>query len=486
MVKGGNTVDGFYGRSPELEELRDLYHKKVASLVVVNGRRRIGKSRLIEEFAKAETFYSFSGLVPTESTTVQSQLDEFARQLSQQTGLPEVTVNDWSKLFLLLAEKAKQGRVIILFDEISWMGSKDPDFLGKLKNAWDLSFKKNPKLILILCGSVSAWIEKNIIASTGFLGRPSLYIRLGELTLSECNQFWGKRGEHIAAHEKFKLLSVTGGVPRYLELIDPKVSAEENIKKLCFTKSSPLAKEFENIFTDIFSKRHLTYRNIVEQLVKGPLNANDIAKNSGQTRTGTFDGYLNDLVLSGFIARDFTWDLGSEKISKLSRFRLKDNYVRFYLKYIMPNQAKIEKDQFRESSLTVFPGWDTIMGLQFENLVLNNYKAIIKSLNILPQDIVFDNPYFQRATTRTAGCQIDYLIQTRFDTVYICEIKFSRSPIKIEIVQELQKKLEALKTPKHISRRSVLIHVNGVSDSVIESQFFSNIIDFSQFLNQTT
>ena len=207
----------FIGRQPELKALSKLFKKNTASLVVVQGRRRIGKSRLIEEFAKTHTFFQFSGLPPTKATTFQSQLNEFSRQLSVQTGLPEIYADDWSKLFTLLAEKIKRGRIIVLFDEISWMGSKDSDFLGKLKNAWDVHFKKNHQLIFILCGSVSSWIDKNILSSTGFLGRISYRLTLEELPLKECSQFWLQTKSYISPYEKLKVLSVTGGIPRYLE-----------------------------------------------------------------------------------------------------------------------------------------------------------------------------------------------------------------------------------------------------------------------------
>lgn len=473
----------FIGRINELKELNGLLQKQTASLVILQGRRRIGKSRLIEEFAKGKTFYVFSGIPPTAETTKQSQLDEFARQLHIQTGLPEIKADDWSKLFLLLVEKVKQGRVIILFDEISWMGSKDSDFLGKLKNSWDLHFKKNPKLILVLCGSVSSWIEKNIVSSTGFMGRPSLYMTLEELSLSECNQFWDKQGKNISAFEKFKILAMTGGVPRYLELINPKLSAEENIKRLCFSKNGPLLNEFEYIFSDIFSKRSEMYKNIVKQLVKGPTIANELAKSVGLTRTGTFDDYLNDLVLGGFIARDYTWHLNTGRVSKLSQYRLKDNYVRFYLKYILANKAKIEKDRYKNVALTLLPGWETIMGLQFENLVLNNHASIIHLLNIKPEEVVSDNPFFQRPTSRQRGCQIDYLIQTKFDTAYICEIKFSKHVVGVNVISEMKEKIKRLKVPRHVSRRPVLIHVNGVTDEILEADYFVSIIDLGELLN---
>lgn len=167
----------FIGRDKELALLKRYLKKRISSLIVVRGRRRIGKSRLIEEFAKPYKFYSLSGIAPTEKSTAQTQRDEFASQLSRQ-GFPNIQATDWNDLFWLLGDKIKEGRQIILLDEISWMGSKDPNFLGKLKNAWDLHFKKNPKLILILCGSASSWIEKNILSSTGFVGRISFTLTL--------------------------------------------------------------------------------------------------------------------------------------------------------------------------------------------------------------------------------------------------------------------------------------------------------------------
>src|SRR6185312_13393374 len=112
-----------------------------------------------------------------------TQRDEFSRLLSQQTGLPKITSDDWGTLLQLLARETSRGRAIILLDEISWMAHGDPTFLSKLKTAWDVHFSKNPKLMLILCGSVSSWIQKNIVSSTAFLGRPSRDIKLDELTL---------------------------------------------------------------------------------------------------------------------------------------------------------------------------------------------------------------------------------------------------------------------------------------------------------------
>jgi hypothetical protein len=165
----------FIGRKAELERLKTLYKKKASSLVVVKGRRRIGKSRLIGEFAKishAQTFWSFAGLAPEEGISAQQQRDNFARQLALMLKIPPMTFLDWSDAFEHLSLHIKLGDIILL-DEISWMGSKDPSFIPKLKAWWD---KQTMHVLLVFCGSVSTWIEENILKSTAFFGRINLTI----------------------------------------------------------------------------------------------------------------------------------------------------------------------------------------------------------------------------------------------------------------------------------------------------------------------
>lgn len=473
----------FIGREKELEKLNSLLRREVASLVVIKGRRRIGKSRLIKEFAKPFKTYNFMGLPPESGTNAQTQRNEFARYLKQHCLVPASTIKDWGDLFTLLAQQTADGRVIIVLDEISWMAHEDPTFLGKLKSIWDLYFSQNPKLILILCGSVSSWIEKNILRNTGYLGRPTLQMTIHELALNYCNKFW-KNNKNISAFEKLKLLSITGGVPRYLELIDPQLSAEDNIKNLCFDPDSPLFDEFKYIFSDIYGLKSTTYQSIVSVLSNGKATREEIIAKAGLQHGGDVSTYLEELEIGGFIERDHTWSMQTCKESTLSFYRLCDNYTRFYLKYILPNKNKIKNRQFEDVSINNLPGWNSMLGLQFENMVINNHKKIIQLLKIKPEDIILANPFFQRPTKKQAGCQIDYMIQTKHDVVYICEIKFSRSSLSNDVISEMQEKLKQMKVPKHISRRTILIHVNGVNESVIDSGYFYAIEDFGQFLEE--
>lgn len=470
----------FYGREKELNQLNRLLKKSTASLVVIKGRRRIGKSRLAEEFGKPYISYTITGLPPGPKVTAQNQREHFAAKMQKYFTIPGLqNLTDWSELFWNLAQHTKKGRVIIILDEINWMGSKDATFLGKLKTAWDEYFKLNPKLIMILSGSMSAWIEKNILSSTAFVGRISLDLTLQELPLYECSLFWGKK--KVSAFEKFKVLSVTGGIPRYLEELDPVVSSDENIRRLCFEKEGLLFNEFEKIFTDLFTKNGDVYRTLLEKLVAGKSDLEDLSRTLNMKPGGTVSGYLHNLKVTGFIAQDYTWNLSDGNISRFSYYRLKDNYTRFYLKYIKPNKEKIERGVISKP-----PAWDSIMGLQFENLVLNNAEILWKKLNIKPDDIVFANPFFQKKTATQDGCQIDYLIQTKFNILYLCEIKFSHHLISSSIIGDIQAKMARLKTPKRFSIMPVLIQVNGVAQQVVESDFFAHIIDFSDFLLKPT
>lgn len=472
----------FIGRKNELAALNALKDKRSASLVVIKGRRRIGKSRLVEEFGKKGVFYSLTGLPPTSSMTAAGQRESFSKQLQRYFRVP-VKSDDWWDLLWFLAEQTRTGRCVILLDEIAWMGSQDPTFLGKLRTVWDVEFKKNDQLVLVLCSSVSTWIEKNIISDTGFFGRISLMLGLGELPLQDCGAFWGgKQHQGVSPYEKFKILSVTGGVPRYLEEIQPKLTAEENIRRLCFLPSGVLFHEFEQIFSDLFSKRSKLYKRLVSVLAEGKKSREAIADELDLKVGGVLSGYLDDLVKAGFLVRDYDWRLADGKLSKLSHFRLSDNYLRFYLKVIEPNKEKILAEHFNHNTVANLPAWASLLGLQFENMVLNNRSYIRECLGLSSDMIIADGPYFQRTTHRQPGCQIDYLIQTKHECLYLCEVKFSKQSIGSEVISEVKEKIKRLKRPRSMSCRPVLVHVNGVQDSVVEADYFAKIIDFSDLL----
>lgn len=470
----------FFGRAQELARLAELTAKSSASLVVIKGRRRIGKSRLTDEFARRLPSYTsvhFQALPPSAKLNPAQEREDFAQQMARHLRIPAPRADDWNTLLWTLADRTAQGRYLVILDEINWMGLGDPTFLGKLKNAWDLHFSRNPRMILILSGSMSSWIVRNILHHTGFVGRVSLDITLSELPLALCNLFWGEERHRVTPYEKLRLLAVTGGIPRYLEEVNPALSADANIQRMCFSREGLLFAEFDNIFTDLFSRRNRTYRRLITSLVDGPLELDGIYRALRTTKGGKISDYAEDLIQTGLIARDYTWSLKTGGESKLSRLRLSDNYIRFYVKFIEPNRRRIER-----STLSRLPNIDSILGLQFENLVLKNRHAVFQRLGIDPNDVVYDNPYFQRKTQRKRGCQIDYLIQTRERALYVCEIKFSKNAISASVAAEVAEKLSRLSIPRNLSYRPVLIHVGELSPALEDSRYFAATIDFGDLL----
>jgi AAA+ ATPase superfamily predicted ATPase len=480
-------MGNFIGRRHELKRLGDLLHLNRSSIVVIKGRRRIGKSRLASEFAKRNNcrFLNFTGLAPQENVTAQHQLDNFANQLNTQVGVPFNTFKNWYFAFEALASYFNDEPTVVLLDEISWLGDKDPTFVGSLKIWWDLNLTVRNNIILILCGSVSTWIEENIINSTALFGRISLILTLEPLSLRESSQLLRQRGYKGSTYDIYKILAVTGGVPWYLEHISPHHMANENIQRLCFTPGGIFINEFKQIVNDLFKTKSPYYKKILESLKDGALTLHDIRKTVDYGNSGTISMYMDHLVISGFVKKYPQWSLNTGKRGKQSLFGLTDPYLRFYLKYIEPRLEQINAHKFADLDINTMPGFSTIMGLQLESLLLQNRTAILDLLNINVVDCVHDNPYIQRATARKKGCQIDYLIQTRDKNIYVCEFKFTTKEIPYGIIGEMEEKIAKLSVPRNFAVVPVLFHISGVADSVLEQDYFFRVIDLATLLETT-
>ena len=471
----------FIGREKELQKLENISSRKRPSIVVIKGRRRVGKSRLAKEFGKNRRFLEFSGLAPMPQTTAQMQRDTFAKQFCEQFKLAPLTFNDWMDAFLHLLNQLTNEPTVILFDEISWMGSLDPLFVAKIKDWWDRFLQDYPHLTLIFCGSVSLWIEKNIINSTALFGRISLTITLEELSLQESVTFLKKLGFKGSDYELFKICSIFGGIPWYLEHIYPNETAEENIKRLCFEKGGALFEEFDRIFNDLFDSKSQIYKKIIFALAQGKKTQADLREALNYARSGSFKDYLDALTISGFIAQHPLWSFDQKTPKKQIYYRLSDSYIRFYVKYVASKVSESSSLITDNINLNDALAWESILGLQVENLLLNNRKAIIHGIGINPNDIIGEGPYIQKQTQAMPGCQIDYLIQTKSQNLYICEFKFNRREISKEVIDDMKAKIHKLKVPKGMGVCPILVHFGDIHASVCEENYFYRILNMRDF-----
>ena len=474
----------YYGRKEQIDRFNSLWGKFVPSFVVVRGRRRIGKSTLVREFARqsASVFLKFEGLAPDEYMTNAKQLSEFRGQLIAATGRKVPHLRDWSEAFRQLDAVLDDDEVrkVVLFDEVSWMGGYDRTFPAKLKIAWDNLFHERKNLIVFVCGSVSTWIHRNILKSRGFVGRISLDTLVEELPLNECAKFWGKRLERIDTKEVLDVLSVTGGVPRYLEEIDPTISAEENLRRLCFTPDGYLFREFDELFNDIVSRTAPMKRRILEVLAEAPLGGTEIAERLAIPRNGRLSELLSELETAGFIAKSDGLNPRSGRRARVDRYRLRDNYTRFFLKYVSPVAPAIRSGSFSFVSLELLPGWNSILGLQFENLVLNNLPSMIEALGLDGKPVLSAAPFRCTGSTCGGDLQIDLLIQTQA-MVLIVEIK-RRRDLGIDIAKEIERKASLLPVRSGMSVRTALVYDGNPSRALLSSDAVDRFVSIDQLL----
>ena len=480
----------FYGREDILSRLSEFWKRPHASLLVCRGRRRIGKSTLISRFAFLDgaRFLSFEGLAPQPKMTNEDQLAAFGRQLAEQTQGEASTPPNWFEAFRRLAAAipavARGGnRVVILLDEISWMGKYDPNFPGELKYAWDKRFHDMPDLVFVICGSVSSWIEENILANAGFLGRISLDLIVPELPLRDCVNFWGTARERVAPQEILDVLSVTGGVPRYLEEVDPALSADENIKRMCFHPNGYLYKDFNDIFTTVFSANSPLKRAVLARLSVGAQGGAELAEALGVARNGPFSKVMKELEMAGFVAADSGINPESGRRSREIRYRLRDNYTRFYLKYVEPHASEIKDGRYEFASLENLPEWNAILGLQFENLVVNNFRSLLPALHLEGVQIFSAAPFRKARKSADRGVQVDLLVQTR-KAVVLVEIKRQRE-IGEEVEREMAEKVRRLHVPVGMSVRTALVYAGALSKGVRGDGYFDALIPAEMLLGMT-
>jgi hypothetical protein len=475
----------FYGRKTELELLGRLWRKRSASFVVCHGRRRIGKSTLIEEFAARSgcRFLEIEGLVPDARMTDQRQREHFAGRLADLADIPLPRADTWPQAFdalLKVIRRPAAPRTLVFLDEISWMGAYDPAFAAFLKNAWDTGFSKCDGLVFVVCGSVSAWIAENILKSRGFAGRVSLDLRVGELPLADCVPFWGAAAEKTAPAEMLDLLSVTGGIPRYLREINPSLSAAGNILNLAFLPEGVLFDDFDVLFTDAFSRAPDARRAVLEALADGPLLPDEIAAAAHTVRNGHLTVLLEELREAGFVSRDEGLNPDTGKPLRQTRWRLCDNYARFYLKCVAPRAAAIRQGLFRLSAPEQLPGWDATLGLQFELLVANHLAEFAPRLGLGRALAISAAPYFRKPTKTRPGVQIDLLLQTR-KSLCVIEIK-RRKRIGEEIETEVRRKVEALALPRGASVRTALVYSGHLAPAVEENGWFDFLLPAESLL----
>lgn len=425
----------FYGRAEEIRLLREPNFRPHAQLIVVYGRRRVGKTALIEEAYQDEVIWKFEGL---EGASTKLQLKQFIEQLSESSGdhdLKGRRVASWGEAYRLLSKKLGRRRVIVFFDEFQWLANMKPQMVSLFKYHWDNAFAKCTGCRFILCGSVATFIVKKVLKSKALYGRVDTEIFLQPLKLHEIRSFC----THRPLAEVIEIAMTFGGVPKYLLELNPRLSYLQNLNEYAFSQSGYFFQEFQRLFLSHFSKSP-HYERVLLALERQILSTDELATQCGISPGGTFSQILEDLSLAGFIQRDQPLDLSAR--SKLVRYRLLDEYLHFYFSFIAKNRQAIHRGQLQYHQLDVklLSQWQ---GYAFERLCRRHAFEIATYLRF--SGIGFTSGSWFRSSKRNAtAAQVDLLYKRQDKVLTLCEIEYVKQLAGQRILQSLHHKIRVL------------------------------------------
>lgn len=462
------------GRDLEIKRLLELKNSKRSELAIIYGRRRVGKSTLLEHIANNEKSSIYFEAI--KGYTKKKQISHFIKQLSEQTKKKFPECSSWEEAFDKLTPIIAKGHHFIVFDEFSWMASEKKQLVSILKYYWDRKWKKNSELKLVLCGSIANFMLKHLIHSDSLHNRKTLEMKIEPLMAKEAQSFFKRKR---SPNEICKFLMTFGGIPKYLEQLNPNLSYEQNLDNLCFNRNGFFTNEFETIFKEQF-KIIKKYETIVEALSFGAKTKEELVRLSQGSSGGGFTTALRQLEAAGFIKADSSLKIetGSRK-SKTKKYRLWDEWLKFYFQYVKKNLPLIQLQNEGEIAHRIIGNSiNSYLGLSFEMLCEKNITQILKSLNINLNTIIDIGPYFRQASRKTGepGLQIDLCLLRRGGILTIIECKFGEYPIGSEIINELENKLKKLRVPSNVTIEKVLISAAGVTTELEHRDYFHHIL----------
>jgi len=280
-----------------------------------------------------------------------------------------------------------------------------------------------------------------------------------------------------------RYLLIFGGVPKYLEQVNPEESFLTNLNKLCFRKNSFFLNEFDTVFKEQFKTVRI-YSKIIESLSVSSKNKEELARELGLSSGGGFSEYLNNLEMGNFIRSFKAFSFAGKEKEKTRKFYLWDEWLRFYFSFIKPNENKIRINSNQDLFSAISEGRrNQYYGNAFENLILKNVDHLIEKLEISLGEVKNFGPYFRLSRTAgVEGVQIDLLIETHDKTLTIVECKNSSHSIGESIISEMESKIKAAGFPSQYFIRKVLISGGPVTSGLRKKGYFANILTFSDFL----
>ena len=413
----------FIGRQEEIRLLQKLQKTGKPEFIAVYGRRRVGKTYLIQQFFENKFAFSATGIIEGKR---EDQLFAFTSALVV-AGYQGKTPKNWLEAFEMLKTTLEQqnhkGRCVIYIDEFPCFDTPKSGFVKALGHFWNTWASLRKNVILIVCGSATSWMVDNIIDNHGGLhDRITHSIYLRQFNLGETETYLKSRGILWPRQMIVETYMMLGGIPYYLSLLDNQESLAQNIDRLYFRKNAELSQEYSRLYASLF-KSSEPYLRIVEVLGKNKqgMTRSELEEALKTPSSGSLTKQLDNLVHCDLIRRYISKVNGKPKV-KDAYYQLVDFFSLFHLTFSKKNTT----EDYWEQHLNT-PVSNTWLGLAFERICVAHQYQIRHALGL---DRIAVEFYSWRNNTMPRS-QIDLIIERADHLINLCEIKYTYSEYTI-------------------------------------------------------
>ena len=465
------------GREKEVAELIERYERNEAQFVAVYGRRRVGKTYLVDETFKGRITFRHAGISPVEfgkekEKPLKKQLQAFYYSLISHGMEKEHCPGDWLEAFFMLEmflKKTDDGsRQLIFLDELPWMDTPKSGFMESFWNNWAC----HRNVMLVVSGSANSWMRDKLINNHGGLyGRVTWEIKLEPFNLKECEQLFEANGVSLSRYDIVQSYMIFGGIPYYLNYFKRGRSLSQNVDDLFFAKGAKLCLEYDRLFASVFTNPDMM-KEIIKALKTRSMGytRKEISGITGYKEGGTLSEALNALIVSDFIIKYTPYGFSKRE----TYYKLIDTFCIFYLDFIEKKEAVPETFWLANVTSQSVVTW---RGYAFENVCLNHIGQIKKTLGI--SGISTTQSAWTKMGDDYKGTQIDMIISRRDNIVNMCEMKYYGEEFTVDkeydAVLRHRKNLLSEMIPKKSAVHSTLITTFGIKNNEYRWSF-DNVI----------
>lgn len=470
------------GRKQEQRELRELYGSGRAEFVAIYGRRRVGKTFLIDETLGDKITFRHAGLSPIDDhgkrNLMKEQLKHFHHSLLMQGMKKSKCPTSWLEAFFMLEmhlQSIDDGkRQVVFLDELPWMDTPRSGFVTALEGFWNGWACHRHNMMLVVCGSATSWILDNLINNHGGLyGRLTYESKLSPFTLKECETFFKSRHVRMSRYDIVQNYMMLGGIPYYLNYLQKGLSLAQNIDRLFFTSNAKLKEEYDRLFSAVFSNPD-EMKRIVQFLStkRSGYTRQEILTKTGIDDSGSASKMLKALLASDFIQKYVPFGKGKRQ----EVYKLADPFCLFYLRWVAGCDSLNPNFWMLSQTSQAVRSW---RGFAFEEVCLAHIRQVKVALGIAGVSSV-QSSWAVKGDDEKDGTQIDLLINRKDNVVNMCEMKFYGEEFKV--TKEYERKLVHRQTllSEMISRRTVihpvLITTYGLTYNEYSGSFLHTVV----------